>query len=470
MSAVEPVDLPRVLFVTGRLAEPALRGVLAEASVRALVRAEVAVLPISVAALMTPRWVERQLDVPPGTSRVILPGHCRGDLAALADRWGVPVERGPEDLRDLPRLLGAPGDRRDGYGAHAIEILAEINHAPRLALGDFLATAERFRAEGADRVDVGCDPDGGWRDVGAFVGEWVRGRGGRASVDSFDPAEVARAVDAGADLVLSVNASNRDAAPDWGVEVVAIPDVPETLDGLDATVEFLEGRGVRYRLDPILEPIGCGFAASLERYLEAARRWPGAALLMGVGNLTELTDVDSAGVNVVLAGFCAEVGVRSVLTTAVAPWCRSSVAELAAARELVHHAVARGIPPKRLDPRLVALRDPRVPEFGPTTLAEMAGRTRDPNWRIYAEGGQIHAFNNDHHLVGTDPFLLFARMGVADPNHAFYLGHELHKARTALTLGKAYRQDEALDWGHLTEPEAGHRLPRGKLAPAEARR
>jgi hypothetical protein len=31
------------------------------------------------------------------------------------------------------------------------------------------------------------------------------------------------------------------------------------------------------------------------------------------------------------------------------------------------------------------------------------------------------------------------------------------KAHTALTLGKAYRQDQALDWGFLTEPEASHR-------------
>lgn len=463
----EPSDPPRVLFATGRLAEPALRGVLAEPSVRAAVRAEVAVLPISVAALMTPRWVARHLVVPEGISRVVLPGHCRGDLAGLAERWGVPVEAGPEDLRDLPRLLGAAGGDPEGYGAHDIEILAEINHAPRLALAAFLERAELFRSQGADRVDVGCDPDGGWRDVGAFVAEWVHGRGGRASVDSFDPGEVGRAVAAGADLVLSVNASNRAAAPDWGVEVVALPDTPGTLDGLDATVEFLESRGVRYRLDPILEPIGFGFAASLGRYLETRRRWPGAAILMGVGNLTELTDVDSAGVNALLIGFCQEAGIRSVLTTAVAPWCRSSVAEVAAARDLMHHAVTRRALPKRVDPRLVMLRDPRVPEFGPGVLAELAGRVKDPNWRIYAEGGQIHAFNNARHLVGTDPFLLFSQMAVGDPNHAFYLGHELSKAKTALTLGKSYRQDQALAWGFLTEPEASHRLPRARVGAAD---
>ena len=56
-------------------------------------------------------------------------------------------------------------------------------------------------------------------------------------------------------------------------------------------------------------------------------------------------------------------------------------------------------------------------------------------------------------------------MDVTDPAHAFYLGHELCKAKTALTLNKAYRQDQALDWGRLTEPEVSHRLPRSRVGP-----
>ena len=46
--------------------------------------------------------------------------------------------------------------------------------------------------------------------------------------------------------------SNREQAPDWGVEVVAIPDQPGTLDGLDETVEFLDAqrRPVPDRPDP----------------------------------------------------------------------------------------------------------------------------------------------------------------------------------------------------------------------------
>ena len=465
MGSSDSTTFPRVLFATGRLAEPSLRQVLAEVAARVGIRAEVAVLPISVAALMTAKWVARHLEVPEGVARVILPGYCGGDLSEIAARAGVPVELGPPDLRDLPRFLGGTDERMAGYGGFDIEILAEINHAPRLALDEFLRQAERFRGEGADRTDVGCDPEGGWLDVEHFVAEWVQGRGGKASVDSFDPAEVEVAIRGGADLVLSVNGSNRAAAVDWGVEVVALPDVPGTLDGLDATVEFLEARGVRYRLDPILEPIGFGFANSLGRYLETRRRWPGAAIMMGVGNLTELTDADSAGVNMTLIGFCQEVGIGSVLTTAVTPWARSSVAEVDVARRLAYHAVRHRTLPKRLDPRLVVLRDPRVPEFGSATLAEMAGRVKDSNWRIYAEGGQIHAFNHEHYLTGTDPFLIFSQMNVTDPSHAFYLGHELSKAKTALTLGKAYRQDQALDWGFLTEPEVSHRLPRSKVGP-----
>ena len=65
-----------------------------------------------------------------GVDRVIVPGLCQGELAALTDAWGgVPVERGPADLRDLPEFFGACRDARSDYGGYDIAILAEINHA-----------------------------------------------------------------------------------------------------------------------------------------------------------------------------------------------------------------------------------------------------------------------------------------------------------------------------------------------------
>jgi len=456
---------PRILFVTGRLAEFALRRLLEDLAPRAGFVAEVAVLPISVAALMTPGWVARHLDVLEGVERVILPGYCQGDLGPIIEKArGVPVEQGPQDLRDLPLLFGQAGGAPPGYGSHDIQILAEINHAPGLERGELIQQAERFRSEGADLIDLGCDPGTSWTQAGEAVSA-LRDRGMRVSIDSFDPAEVASAVSAGAELVLSVNASNRAHAPEWGVEVVAIPDQPGSLEGLDQTMEFLTRQGVTFRIDPILEPIGFGFAASLGRYIEIRRRYPAAAMIMGVGNLTELTDVDSAGVNTIMLGFCQELTIRSVLTTAVINWARSSVRELDLARRLVHHAVIHHTLPKHLEPRLVALRDPKLVEFGADNLAEIQRRIRDPNWRIFAEGGMIHALNNARFLRDPDPFVLFEQMGVADAAHAFYLGYEMMKAKTALTLSKTYRQDQALEWGFLTEPEVSHLARQGEHSP-----
>jgi dihydropteroate synthase-like protein len=445
----------RILFVTGKLAEPALRRTVEELGPKIGIEPELLVLGISVAALMTADWVARRLVVPEGVTRVVLPGWCAGDLSAVKSKSGVPVERGPKDLRDLPEFFGTASQRSAGYGEHDIEIIAEINHCPRLSWDEIIALARRYRADGADVIDVGCDPGGPWLRVGDVVRR-LRDEGLRVSVDSFDRREVELATKAGAELVLSVNGSNVDAAGDWGAEVVVVPDEIATLGGLDRSIEKLTAAGVRFRIDPVVEPIGFGFAASLGRYLEVRRRWPQAEIMMGIGNLTELTDVDSAGVNTMLIGLCQELGVRSILTTEVINWARSSVREIDLARRLMYHAVTNRVLPKHLEPRLVMLRDPKVHEHGSATLSELARRITDPNFRIFAEGGEIHVMNSRGHLHGTDPFDLFDQMLAAneiDAAHSFYLGYEMAKAVTALTLAKDYRQDQVLDWGFLTRPE-----------------
>jgi len=449
----------RILFVTGKLAESALRRLLEQLAPRVGFEPVIAVLPITVAALATTPWIARHLHIPEGIDRILLPGLCAGDLAALTSRTSVPVQRGPRDLHELPEFFRTQAVPREGYGAYDITILAEINHAPRLSRATLLDQARAYRASGADVIDLGCDPGSTWAEVGDAV-RALKDEGFRVSIDSFDPAEVEAAVAAGAELVLSVNSSNVERAGDWGVEVVAIPDTPADLDSLDATVATLVRQGTPFRLDPILEPIGLGFAASLGRYLTVRSRYPQAEMLMGIGNLTELTDVDSAGVNVLLIGFCQEVGIRSVLTTEVINWARSSVREVDLARRLMYFACTRRTLPKNLAPELVLLRDPRLIERGESALNELASRLTDRNIRLFAEGGQLHLLNNRVHLRGDDPFVLFEQLceqETIDPSHAFYLGYELAKAVTALTLGKNYVQDQALRWGFLTRPEVSHR-------------
>lgn len=455
---------PRILFVTGKLAEPALRRVLAEVGPKAGFEPEVAVLPITVAALLTTEWVGRKLHVPEHVERIILPGYCRGEVSLIPTAPDVRVEKGPKDLRDLPEFFGGRRGRPESYGRYDIEIIAEINHAPGLSLPDLFGTARRFREHGADVIDLGCNPGETWDGIGDAVRE-LRADGFRVSVDSFNPVEVEAALAAGAELVLSVNGTNRHLARGWherfGAEVVAIPDTPTDLDSLDATTAELTAAGVRFRIDPIIEPIGFGFAASLGRFTETRRRYPDAAIMMGVGNLTELTDVDSAGVNVMLAGFCQELGVRSVLTTEGINWCRSAVREFDLARRLVHHAVTEGVLPKHLEPELVMFRDPRLYEVGEAGLQQLARDVTDRNYRLFAERGEIHVINGTMYLRGTDPFDLFAEMqrrdAKLDASHAFYLGYEMAKAVTALTVGKNYTQDQALRWGFLTVPEVSHR-------------
>jgi dihydropteroate synthase len=450
--AADTADAQRVLFVTGRLAEPALRRVLAETELP--FSPDVAVLRITVAALMTTEWIARNLEVPPGTDLVLIPGLCEGDTEVIARKAGTRVEKGPKDLREIPHHFGRAAAARD-YGAWAIEILAEINNAPRLTREAIHATAAYFHASGADVIDIGCTPGAEFHDLAAIVRGLVDA-GMRVSVDTFDPVEIRTAVSAGAELVLSVNSSNIVVARDLvgsGARVVVVPELGAALDTLDSSIEKLTAWGVPYLIDPILEPIGFGFTASIERYAETRRRYPEAEMLMGVGNLTELTAADSTGVNAVLIAICEELGIRAVLTTEVIPWARGAVRELDIARRLMHYAVTHRTIPKGVDDRLVTVKDPALLTFTESELRALQSSITDPNFRIFADGEAITVLNNEVFVRGTNIQEIFERLDVDEPAHAFYLGKELARASLAVTLGKTYRQEGSLSWGYLTPPD-----------------
>jgi len=453
-------------FVTGRLAEPALRNILDQVAEKSGFQFTVDVLPITVAALMTPDWIAKRISIPPGTDRVVLPGYCQGDLSMIKNVARVPIEIGPKDLRQLPQFFGQSAIK-DSFGDWDIDIIAEINHAPELPTQQILMMAEAMRADGATLIDVGCLPKSTWNGVGDCV-KALKDAGHRVSVDSLNPKEIAAAAKNGAELVLSVNATNRQHAADWGIEVVAIPDDIRDFSSLEPTIEWLADHDVPFRIDPILEPIGLGFTMSLKRYMDARTRWPEVEMMMGIGNLTELTDVDSAGVNMLLIAICQELGIRSVLTTQVINWARSSVKEIDAARRIAHYAVNEKVPPKRVSDELVSLRDSQLLKYDLSQIESLASNIKDNNYRILAEMDQIHLLGSQLHFRGEDPFELFDQLADTqpknlNPSHAFYLGYEMCKAMIALQLGKQYTQDEALRWGHLTVQEKDrHRLRKRK--------
>ena len=253
-------NAPRYLFVTGRLAEFSLREVLDDLAARAGFTAEVAVLPITVAALMTPGGLRAISRSPDGIDRVILPGYCGAISLRSLSVHGDSRRAWPGRPAQPAASLRPRKPSKTPLRPYDIEILAEINHAPGSNTRNCSDKQTSSNLRGQMSSTSGCIPGTTWTQAGDAVAA-LRDRGIRVSIDSFDPAEIELAVSAGAELVLSVNATNRQHAPDWGVEVVAIPDQPGSLTGLDETIEFLRRYGVPFRVDAILEPIGFGFAA-----------------------------------------------------------------------------------------------------------------------------------------------------------------------------------------------------------------
>ncbi|MEM6689518.1 MAG: DUF6513 domain-containing protein [Planctomycetota bacterium] len=453
-----------LLFVTGRLAKVSVEEIVKELAKTYEFEFTVAVMPITVAALITPRWLVRRLEVPEQVTDIVVPGYCEADVQTLRDHFAARVHLGPNDCRRLPEWFS-------GKETHAnldnfnIEIIAEINHAPRMPISKMLRIADQYVTDGADIIDVGGDPLSRCNDIGDRVRSLVD-KGYRVSIDSFDPWEVGEAIKAGAELVLSVNSTNREVALDHPANYVVIPDTPTDLESLYSTIDYLVKHEIPMVVDPILEPIGAGLAPSIVRYHEIRQRYPEQPMMMGIGNLTELTDVDSAGMNMLLLGICEELRIEFVLTTQVINWARSSVKECDHARRLVAHAVAAGTPPKRLSDALVMLRDPKLRPISDRVLKSLAEEIKDNNYRLFARPDGIHLLSAGLHLSDEDPFRLFESLlrepqsDNVDPAHAFYLGYEMAKASLAIQLGKQYEQDRALRFGMLTVEEDLHRVKR----------
>jgi dihydropteroate synthase-like protein len=435
----------QLLFLTGRLAEPRLQAVIGEIGLPDGTW-QTNNLGIKVAALMTEAIVLKRLPAPVKADRVLVPGRSRMDLASLGAHYGVPFERGPDELVDLPQFFGRGGRPVDLSG-YDVRIFAEIVEAPLIGVDDIVARGLRYKAAGADVIDIGCQPETPFLHLESAIAA-LAANGLEISVDSGDPQELRRGALAGAHYLLSLDETTLDVVAGTCAIPVLVPRPHGDMASLLRAIDTADARGLRHMADPILDPIHFGFAASLERYAELRRLRPNVEMLMGTGNLTELTEADSQGVTAALIGVCSELGIRNVLVVQVSPHTRRTVEEHDAARRLMYRARADDSLPKGYGAGLLSLHD--VQPFM-QTAADIAGNARavrDANFRIEIGPDGVHIYNRDGHHVSTDPFDFFPRLGVeADGAHAFYLGYELAKAEIAFALGKRYTQDNPLDWG-----------------------
>ncbi|ADV65126.1 dihydropteroate synthase-like protein [Desulfurococcus mucosus] len=511
----------KIALLTGRLAGEALRRLVAEVDMPG-VEFTVIELPIPVAAMMSSEYLERELprhmEELRGVDLVIAPGFTSGDLTRVSELVGKPVVKGVRYMYDIPAMIKAlldgvtlspvnPADdvialqraERDKrllealkqeaqrhhyftignpyrvYVSHVYPIvLHEIYVTGEGSLDHIVARAVKAVADGADIVVLGFSmgkPQACIREVIAEVKERTRRPVG---VDAPDPGLLREAAGWGADLLMSFTYSAlKELGEAWFPGDVGVVLVPEPGAGgqdslrslLEAYRLALEKGATRIILDPVLSPPLNGLTASLWRYSEVRRMLPGVPLLMGVGNITELMDADSIGVNALLASIGVEIGVEAYLTTEASVKTRGSTRELRRALDMCVIARRESRPPKDLSVSLLLMKDKRrratsVKPRGVVVHAAERRRTgMDPAgfFKIHVdhESGNIvvehykpGGVEPDYTVIGSDPYAILAeiveRRLASMHDHFFYLGYELSKAYIALKTGKEYVQDEDL--------------------------
>jgi dihydropteroate synthase-like protein len=433
-----------ILFLTGHLAQARLEAVLA--GMDGAFDWKVLDIGVKVAALMTEEIIMRRLPNPVEADQVMLPGRCRADLERLSSRFGVPFLRGPDELKDIPTYFGRARKASD-MTKYDIQIFAEIVDASALSVDSILKRASDYIQKGANVIDLGGLPDTPF----PYLEEGIRTlkqQGYKTSVDSANPEELLRGGKAGADYLLSLNEDTLHIADEVASIPVLIPKEHGDMASLYRAMDALDKKSRKYLVDPVLDPINFGFMESLERYAQVRRERPDAEMLMGTGNLTELTDADTTGITAVLLGIASELHIRNVLVVQVSPHTRRTVEEHDLARRIMFASRAEHELPKDYADGLLCLHARRPFPQSSDEIAESAREVRDKNFRIEIAEDGIHIYNRDGHHIAQDAFDLYPKLGVdQDGAHAFYLGAELARAEIAWRLAKRYAQDEPLDWG-----------------------
>lgn len=451
--------MEHIVFLTGHLARASLERVL-HGMAGAPFTWEVRDIGIQVAGLMTADMIRRRVAAPVVSEqgseparradRLMVPGRCRGDLEALTQHYGVPVVRGPEELKDLPRHFSREAQVVD-LSRYKVAIFAEIVDAPNLPVPDIVQRARSLAADGANVIDLGCLPATPFEHLEASVLA-LKAEGLEVSVDSLSTDELLRGGRAGADYLLSLTADTLWVADEVASTPVLIPRTPADESSLYEAIDTLRARGRRFMADSILDPLPFGLTASLCRYQRLRERYADVPIMMGVGNVTELTEADTSGINALLLGVCAELDASAILTTQVSQHARRAVREADWARRIMFAAAQTMSLPKGMNDALMTVHAKHPFPDTPDEIRQTATEVRDPNFRVQISPQGIHVYNRDGHRLAQDAFELWPQLDLHDDAaHAFYMGVELARAEIAWQLGKRYVQDQPLDWGCAVE-------------------
>ena len=440
-----------LLFLTGKLAEKSLNKVLAALNSDDFTF-EVRQIGISVAGLMTTEMVKRRVSDVSGVNKMIVPGRIRGEVESLSDHYGIPVIKGPDELKDLPQFFGH-GAKEVDLSKYDVQIFAEIVDAPQITVDAILNRAHYYKKSGANVIDLGCLPETPFPHLEDAIAA-LHDSGFLVSVDSLNIDELLRGGKAGADFLLSLNEESLWVADEVSSTPILIPQEPRDFDSLIRVIEAMRERGRSFIADPILEPIHYGFTESIARYQTLRKLYPEVEIMMGIGNLTELTDADTSGMNAILMGIVSELAIKNILTTEVSPHARRVVREIDAARRMFYAAREAESLPRNFSKALLCLHDRKPFPYTVSEINEFAQSVKDPSFRIQISEEGIHIYNRDGMQTSIDPFALYPELKVNDDaDHAFYLGVELARAQVAWQLGKRYSQDEMLKWGCALEEQ-----------------
>jgi len=518
-----------VLIVTGILAKPIVQKYVGESKVPA----EVVSFPIEVAALMSPQYISTMLRSVETSKidKILLPGLIPGDVSIVEDATGIPTFKGPKHAADIPVVLEAMNSvqlsstipasdlifnairehawkdleaiqeeeielARRGFGipiegvektlwigpGYSPRVLGEIVDASVLPDETIRALATGFVESGAEIVDIGMvagggDPQNAKRAV-SIAKETVPGP---VSIDTSDVDEMKAAVEAGVDLILSVNASTLKPSSKFATQlpVVVTPTNSEgfcptetvaKLEQLNKNIELASTLGFKKIIaDPVLVPLLTPSSTeSLIAYSEFKKENPSLPVLFGAGNVTELVDCDSLGANALLAALACELGTSIILTTEASNKTKGSVREVSTAVKMAMLSRRRKSPPKDLGFDLLVVKEKRRHEEPyDRNLETTAKVVRAPSREfIYDPQGCFRILLNrdraeivlSHFVYGSNqPDLIVKGFDPLDitttvienglisrMDHAAYLGAELEKAQIALITGKSYTQDLAL--------------------------